>query len=84
MAEAKNRSEWGRTSLVTAVIANAHRDPKKSRAFLPKDFNPYATKQESKPFPKTHDLTVLKYVFVDNGRLSGFGLSDGQEGEKLP
>ena len=42
MAEAKARSAWDRTSLVCALIANANRDPKKSRPYKPADFNPYA------------------------------------------
>jgi hypothetical protein len=79
MAEAKGRAEWTRTSLLAAIVANAHRDPKRNKAFLPKDFNPYELKQATKPLPKTSDLTVLKYVFVDKGRFSDLGLSGSQE-----
>jgi len=42
MAEGRERSEWARMSALLALIANAHRDPKKSRAFKPGDFDPYA------------------------------------------
>ncbi|MFH1022130.1 MAG: hypothetical protein V1809_01935 [Planctomycetota bacterium] len=76
MAEAKGRADWGRTSVVLAVLANTHRDPKKTRAFKPADFNPYATEKKTVGLPatlrnaaqagKTKDLSVLKAVFVDN------------------
>jgi len=42
MAEARAKERWAHTSSLMALIANAHRDPKKGRAFRPDDFNPYA------------------------------------------
>jgi hypothetical protein len=41
MAEGNSQSQWATTSLICAIIANAHRDPKKSRPFKPADFNPH-------------------------------------------
>lgn len=41
MAEGLGRERWAHTSLVCALIANAHRDPKKGRSFKPSDFDPY-------------------------------------------
>ena len=41
MAEGHGRDEWGRLSVLCALIGNAHRDPKKGRAFKPGDFDPY-------------------------------------------
>jgi hypothetical protein len=38
MASARNRAEWQRTATLMALIANCHRDPKKTRAFAPEDF----------------------------------------------
>jgi hypothetical protein len=35
MAEARMRDEWSRMSALMALIANLHRDPKKTRAFKP-------------------------------------------------
>ena len=46
MAGGAERARWNRTSFVCALIANAHRDPKKHRPFEPSDFNPYAAKTE--------------------------------------
>ena len=65
MAEAKSRENWARTSAVLAMTANCHRDPKKSKAFTPADFNPHAPADRRKPLPKTRDLGILKQVFVD-------------------
>ncbi|MCU0706354.1 MAG: hypothetical protein MUF18_20530 [Fimbriiglobus sp.] len=41
MAEAVSRQRWAHTSAVMCVIANCHRDPKKTRPFTPADFDPY-------------------------------------------
>ena len=64
MAEARARDEWGRTSALMALLANCHRDPKKTRAFRPRDFDPFA--QPTRPVKV--DISVLKDVFID-GRL---------------
>jgi len=42
MAEARGRAAWAHTSSIMALVANVNRDPKKTRAFRPSDFNPYA------------------------------------------
>ena len=42
MAEGLGRERWAHTSLICALIANANRDPKRSRPFKPSDFDPYA------------------------------------------
>lgn len=41
MAEGHGREQWAHTSVICALFANAHRDPKKQRPFKPDDFNPY-------------------------------------------
>ena len=41
MAEGLGRERWAHTSLLGALIANANRDPKRSRPFRPADFDPY-------------------------------------------
>ncbi len=45
MAEGLGRERWAHTSLVCVLIANANRDPKRSRPFKPSDFDPY-TRQD--------------------------------------
>jgi len=42
MAEGHGRDAWGRMSVLCALIGNAHRDPKKGRAFKPCDFDPFS------------------------------------------
>jgi len=61
MAEARARDAWSRTSALMALLANCHRDPKKTRAFRPRDFDPFA--QPARPVKV--DVSVLKDVFID-------------------
>ena len=42
MAEGFGRERWAHTSLLCALVANASRDPKRSRPVKPGDFDPYA------------------------------------------
>jgi hypothetical protein len=64
MAEGRGRSEWAHTASILALLANAHRDPKRTKAFAPADFNPYEARDGRKPITKTKDLSILKAVFV--------------------
>lgn len=66
MAEAAGRHRWAHTSAVLALVANAHRDPKKGRPFTPADFNPYLRRKE--PVVAKVGIAVLKQVFVDRPR----------------
>jgi len=67
MAESHGRADWSRTSVTLALLANAHRDPKKTRAFKPADFNPFEAAKRT--VGRTKDLSILKTVFVDNHQL---------------
>ena len=40
MTESRERSEWGRLSNLMALVANAHRDPKRHGTVRPESFNP--------------------------------------------
>jgi len=64
MAEGRVRDEWRRTSVLLALIANTNRDPKKTRAFRPADFDPFA----KSVVPVKVGIEVLKEVFID-GRM---------------
>jgi hypothetical protein len=72
MADAASRDRWQHTASLMALMANCHRDAKKSRAFRPKDFHPFEKSRRSaaerKP-PKV-GIGVLKQVFVDRRPLS--------------
>lgn len=68
MAEARGRDEWARTATLLALVANCHRDPKKTRAFRPADFDPFV--RRSAPAPV--GIEVLKDVFID-GKYPGYG-----------
>ena len=51
--------------MILALIANVNRDPKKTRAFRPDDFNPFV-EQRPKGIPITSaNIGMLKRVFVD-------------------
>lgn len=66
MGEARLRENWSRTSALMAIIANVHRDRKKSKALKPSDFDPFAA-SKIKPKEKA-DVSILKTVFVDGAR----------------
>ncbi len=61
MAEARAKDEWSRMSALLALLANCHRDPKKTRAFKPADFDPFA----KRPAPVPIDMDDLKAVFLE-------------------
>jgi len=63
MAEAASEQRWAHTSAILALLANIHRDHKKSRAFAPADFNPHCRPKKT-PIAKV-GIGVLKQVFVD-------------------
>jgi len=72
MAEARGKERWAHTSAIMALVANAHRDPKKTRAFKPSDFNPYHAPK--RVVGKTKDLSILKKVFVEKRKTLDLGL----------
>ena len=74
MAESHQREAWVRTASVMALIANTQRDPKKTRAFKPSDFDPFS--KSSKPAPKV-GVDVLKSVFIE-GRMPTPGIDGAQ------
>jgi hypothetical protein len=66
MAESKGREAWNHTAAVMAMLANVHRDPKKTRAFRPKDFHPYHAGGSKSGIPlRKGNWELLKKVFVD-------------------
>jgi len=53
-------------SSLLALVANVNRDPKKTRAFRPADFNPYEARRSGGGIPLTKaNMGLLKQVFVD-------------------
>ncbi len=64
MAEGRARDEWVRMSSLMALIANAHRDPKKRCSFKPRDFDPFARRSR----PVKVGIGVLKNVYL-RGRM---------------
>ncbi|HRF02438.1 MAG TPA: hypothetical protein PLI18_18135 [Pirellulaceae bacterium] len=64
MAEERQRDQWAHTSLVLAVLANLHRDPKRTGRYTTDDFNPFAAGRSAAP---KAGIEVLRAVFVDRG-----------------
>jgi len=67
MAEGHGRDEWGRTAVLCALIGNAHRDPKKGRAFKPCDFDPFSNgSRESGEIIEVNreNIETLKQAFL--------------------
>ena len=62
MAEARQRDAWAHTASILSLIANAHRDPRKTRSFKPADFDPFSARNKTVP---TVGVGVLKTVFID-------------------
>jgi len=52
-------------SSLLALIANVNRDPKRTRAFRPADFNPYEVRRPAGIPLKKANMGLLKQVFVD-------------------
>ncbi|HRQ11392.1 MAG TPA: hypothetical protein PLG36_10245 [Trueperaceae bacterium] len=61
MHEGRQRHDWSITSTCLSVIANLHRDSKRSRRLNPSDFDPFAKRQR----PIKVGVSVLKDVFID-------------------
>lgn len=76
MAEARGRDEWSRTASHMALLANCHRDPKKTRVYKPNQFSPYRQRR-SKPIKVP--VSVLRDVFVA-GKRPGYGCPDQANG----
>jgi hypothetical protein len=64
MAEARQRDEWNHTSSLLALLANCHRDPRKTRPYKPSQFHPHGRPQRRAPVAKA-EIGLLKTVFVD-------------------
>jgi len=64
MAEGRDRQLWGHTSWLLAMIANVNRDPKKSRAFEPIDFNPYMLAGRRRRGPPKRGIPVAGNIEI--------------------
>ncbi len=65
------RESWNHTSVVLALLANVHRDPRRrSDPFMPAEFHPYERPRAAEQLKA--DITLLRDVFVprpgDGGR----------------
>jgi hypothetical protein len=64
MAEARGRDNWAHTSAILALVANVNRDPKKTRAYKPSDFDPYSAREKRDEAIEVTDMAVLKDAFT--------------------
>lgn len=64
MAEGLGRERWAHTSVVCALVANANRDPKRTRAFKPSDFDPYARQEQRERMADKESLAILKQALT--------------------
>ncbi|MBI1372483.1 MAG: hypothetical protein GC159_06950 [Phycisphaera sp.] len=69
MAEGLGRERWAHTSLICALIANTHRDPKKQKPVKPDDFNPYvAPTERAEVIEVTPDtIALMRQAFAPGG-----------------
>jgi len=68
MAEARAQHNWAAVSSLLAMIANVNRDPKKTRSFVPSDFNPLIERKRKDEPVLQVGIEALKDVFID-GRM---------------
>jgi len=68
MAEGRGRAAWDVASSVMALVANCHRDPRRTRAFRPKDFNPYEARRTGGIPLTPANIGLLKQVFVKGAK----------------
>ena len=64
MADGHGRDEWARASLMLALVANCHRDPKKGRAFRPGDFDPFERETGDAIEVNRETIATLKAAFT--------------------
>ena len=66
MAEGHHRDAWQHTASIMALMANVNRDPKKTRAFKPSDFNPYVPKTSGADVivVTKENISLLKHAFL--------------------
>lgn len=64
MAEARGRDNWAHTSAILALVANVNRDPKKTRAYKPSDFDPYSAREKRDKAIEVTDMAVLRDAFT--------------------
>ena len=57
--------------MLCALIGNAHRDPKKGRAFRPGDFDPYGRDGGETVQVDRKNIGLLKQAFTGPGRTDG-------------
>ena len=69
MSESRCRFAWSQTSSVLAMLANVNRDPKKTKPFMPADFDPYTAKrQRSNAVMVTKDnIEAMRNAFLGKG-----------------
>ena len=68
MAEGHGRDEWGRLSVLLALTANCHRDPKKGRTMKPSDYDPFCRegKTPHEVIEVDHEnIATLKQAFLN-------------------
>lgn len=65
MSEGHGRDEWGRMSVLCALIANAHRTAK-GRAFRPADFDPFSDERENADAVEitSENIDEMKHAFL--------------------
>ena len=65
MAEARERSEWNRTSQLLALTYNANRDPAKTGPKEARDFHPLYRASPAVKLSKKQSIAALKSIFLD-------------------
>jgi len=64
MAEGQSEEAWNHTASLLAMLANCHRDPRRSRAFRPGDFHPHKRRRAGGVPLTAENLGLLRRLFA--------------------
>jgi len=66
MSEGAGRERWQHTSSILCMMANNARDPKKTKAFKPEQFDPYAIaeRKERRRVADPESLELLRDTLI--------------------
>ncbi len=71
MAEGHGRDAWSRWSVLLALTANCHRDPKRGRAWRPDDFDPFGREPGEAVRVDGETIGLLKEAFSTRASQGG-------------
>lgn len=63
MSDGRGKHAWSQTCSIVAAIANAFRDPKKSKPIMPDDINPYTIADRRENEIEVTSMSEIRKLF---------------------